>query len=186
MGNMTSYNNKFLKVKDGVVLTPIIDKVITSLDPYFEKHPSFVTSGLRTPNDQLRIIRNALTSHGLANEFKDAFEKQIFDRITFQGESVYAWQPGWSKLLNIGFVVNPPYTAKALFDYFRPGSADNRKGKIIGQTPHKDGTAFDIGGGANGITDELACIQKAMGDKLPGLKGFLAEHGNNAVHCDCY
>lgn len=182
---MTSRNNKFLKVKEGVVLTPIIDRVITALDPYFEKCPSWVTSGLRTPEDQLRIIRNALKARGLSNEFKEAFDKGLTDKVTFKGKTVYAWQPGWSKLLNVGYIVNPPYTAEVLFDYYRPGSAENRKGKMIGPTPHKDGTAFDVGGGADGIKGELACIEKAKADKLAGLKGYLAEHGNNAVHCDC-
>jgi hypothetical protein len=182
---MKALNNKYLKVKPGVVLTPIIERVIVSLDPYFEKCPAWVTSGLRTPADQLRIIRNALQARGLDKVFNDTFAKGLTDKISYEGKQVYAWQPGWSKLLNVGYIVNPPFTAEVLLDYFRPGSKENRKGKFIGQTPHKDGTAFDIGGGGDGINSELAVIQQALNDKVPGLKGFLAEHGNNAIHCDC-
>lgn len=183
---MDATKNTHLIVKPKVVLTPIIIPVIVALDTYFRKHDikAFVTSGLRSPEDQLEIIRNQIRARGLDKLFPEVF-LGINEKVKYYDKTVYAWQLAWSKLLNLGFVVNPPYTAECLLDYYRPGSSDNRKGKFIGQSPHATGSAFDIGGGPNGINDELIPVREAVNDKLPGLKGFLAEHGNNAIHCDC-
>jgi hypothetical protein len=91
---------------------------------------------------------------------------------------------GWSALLNAGVIINPPKRAKVLMDYIRGGV--NRKGSFINESPHFRGTAFDIGGGDGGIDAELKVIQKALSSgKIKGLVGILAEHNNNAVHCDC-
>lgn len=178
--------NRFLLIKDGVILTEHIRPVISALDEYFEKAnvTAWVTSGLRRPEDQLRIIRNELNRRGLSQYYQDAFE-DIGKKITFEGEEVYGWQPGWSKLLSVGFIVNPPYPAKCLMDYFRPGSDENRKGKIIGDSPHTRGTAFDISGGADGLKNETEVVHKAMG-KVKGLKGYLIERNQNCLHVDCY
>src|SRR5688572_199724 len=183
---MESINNKWLRVNKSVILTEHIDPVIRALDPFFEtfKLVSHVTSGLRGPEDQLRIIRGALVTRGLADEYPEAFES-ITGKITVDGEEVFNWQPGWSRLLNLGFIVNPPYHAKALMDYFRPGSISNSKGKVIGQSPHASGRAFDIGGGPDGVTQELRVIEAAMG-KVKGLRGFLLERANNCLHVDCH
>lgn len=181
---MKSPDNKFLIVKKGVVLTEDIDPVIHELDAYFKAANVFavVTSGLRDAAAQLRIIRSALTTRGIAKDYQDAFD-DIGKKIEYEGEEVYAWQPGWSKLLNIGYIVNPPYPAKVLMDYIRPGSTENKKGKIIGATPHATGLAFDVGGGANGLNDEIKVIESAKG-KIKGLKGYLIERNNNAIHVD--
>lgn len=176
--------NKFLIVRSNVVLTEHIDEVIFTLDPYFEKAnlKAYVTSGLRDALAQLRIIRNGITKYKLANKYPETFE-DINKKIVFEGKEVYGWQPGWSKLLNLGYVVNPPFPAEALMNYFRPGSTENSKGRMIQASPHYRGTAFDIGGGANGINDELAVLQGAT---VPGMKGFLVERTNNAIHVDCF
>lgn len=180
-----SINNKFLLVRPGVILTEHIDPVIFALDEYFKQAnlKSYVTSGLRQSEDQLRIIRTELTRRGLAGEFQEAFES-ITSKTKFEGEEVYCWQPGWSKLLNLGFIVNPPYTAKVLMDYFRPGSTSNSKGRTIGQSPHTSGRAFDIGGGPDGLANELKVIEQANG-KVKGLKGYLLERNQNCLHVDC-
>ena len=177
-----SLNNKNLIVRSGVVLTEHIDPVIHALDEYFNGHLSYITSGLRDAESQLRIIRDALTRKGIAGDYQEAWDN-ITSKITFEGEEVYGWQPGWSKLLNIGFIVNPPYPVKCLMDYVRPGSMTNRKGSIIQASPHFHGTAFDVGGGNDGITQEAIILQEAIG-KVKGLKSCLLERNNNAVHCD--
>ena len=179
-----SLNNKYLIVRNGVVLTEHIDPVIHALDEYFNGHLSYITSGLRDAESQLRIIRDALTRKGIAGDYQEAWDN-ITSKITFEGEDVYSWQPGWSKLLNIGFIVNPPYPAVALMDYFRPGSQENKKGKMIGDSPHTRGTAFDIGGGKDGVVNEAIVMEHAMKAKVSGLKGYLIERNNNAVHVDC-
>ena len=178
-------NNKFLLIKDSVILTEHITPVIERLDPFFAAHnlTAWVTSGLRRPEDQLRIIRNELNRRQISGEYQDAF-RDIGEKTEYEGEEVYAWQPAWSRLLNLGFIVNPPYPAKVLMDYYRPGSTENRKGKIIGDSPHTRGTAFDIGGGKDGVVNEAIVMEQAMGN-VKGLKGYLIERNNNAIHVDC-
>jgi hypothetical protein len=176
----------WLTVDESVVTTPTIEAGILKLETYFEKHKvrARVTSGVRGPSDQLRIIRRALVNKKLDAQFPECFNKNIDDKITWNGKQVYAWQPGWSKLLNVGYIVNPPYAAECLLDYYRPGSIENKKGHVIGQTPHINGKCIDVGGGVDGIAQELKPIQDAYNNKV--LKSFLPEHGNNAVHCDFF
>jgi len=111
----------------------------------------------------------------------------VEDLDVYDGKQVYAWQPAWSRLLNLGVIVNPPEQATVLFDYFR--GAENRKGALIQPSPHFKGTALDIGGDVDGIEgkeSELAVVQAALDSKqIPGLKGFLAERLQSCVHVDC-
>lgn len=187
---MTAKDNKFLKVREGVILTPIIEPVIIALDKYFEKAncSAWVTSGLRSADDQLRIIRNELIKRKLDAKYPDAVSKSVNEKIAHEGQTIYAWQLGWSALLNVGFIVNPPVAAICLMDYISNGV--NKKGQLINASPHFQGLAFNIGGGADGIsgtvTNELAVIQSAVNDKIKGIKSFLAERNNNALHINCY
>lgn len=183
---MTSTANKFLLIKQSVVLTEHITPVIEALDKYFEEARliAYVTSGLRSPEDQLRIIQNQLKARGLDKYYPEAFG-HIGGKYIFQGQSVWNWQPGWSKLLSVGFIVNPPYPATVLMDYYRPGNSVNKKGQLIGDSPHTRGLAFDIGGAQDGVVNEAQVIEKAKG-KVKGLKGYLVERNNNAIHVDCY
>ena len=177
--------NNFLLLKEGVILTEHIRPVIDALDPFFEEANliALVTSGLRRPEDQLRIIRTELNRRALSHYYQDAFD-EIGKKIQYEGKEVYGWQVGWSKLLSVGFIVNPPYAAECLMDYYRPGSSENRRGKVIGDSPHTRGVAFDIGGGPDGVTNEAQVIERAMG-KVKGLKGYLIERNQNCVHVDC-
>lgn len=178
---MTSKDNKWLIVNSKVKLTPVIEPVIIALDKYFEaaNFKAAVTSGLRDANDQLEVIRGYLTKKGIAKQYPQAMAGRV-DDYEF-GE--YSWQMAWSHLLHLGIIINPPLKAKCLmhttFDKV------DRFGKVINQTPHAKGTAFNIGGGGNGVTDEAAILQKALADKIPGLASFLVERENNAVHCNC-
>lgn len=181
---MKSLHNKWLIVNPHVVLTKHIDQVIFDLDAHFAKVKlvSQVTSGLRDALSQLRIIRNALTRRGLAELYLDTFE-DINKKIEWEGKEVFAWQPGWSALLNIGYVVNPPFPAEVLMNYYRPGSTENSKGKIIQSSPHFRGTAFDVGGGPNGLNDEVAVVEAS---KVKGIKSWLRERENNCLHIDVF
>jgi len=180
---MGAKDNKWLVVKEGVVLTPIIEPVIAALDAYFERHKlkAFVTSGLRDADDQLRVVRSYLTRKGLNQKYPEAMLCNVGDK---NADGTYVWQMAWSNLLNVGVIINPPFRAVCLMNYVRNGV--NKKGQWIGQTPHASGTAFNVGGGNNGIMDELAVLNEALKEKkIPGLKSFLAERENNALHCDC-
>lgn len=180
---MTAKDNKWLVVNPGVVLTPTIEPVIIALDEYFGRHQlkAFVTSGLRDADDQLRVIRSYLVKKGLNTKYQNAMLCKVTDK---ESDGTYVWQMAWSNLLNVGVIINPPIAAKCLMNYVRNGV--NKKGSTIGQTPHASGTAFNVGGGNNGIMDELAVLNEALKEKkIPGLKSFLAERENNALHVDC-
>jgi hypothetical protein len=187
--NMKASENKFLIVRSGVKLTPIIEPVICALDKYYEEFgiKALVTSGLRNPEDQLEIIRSYLVNKGLKDSHPECFGHKVDEKFVVAGKEqyglLYSWQTGWSKLLSIGVIVNPPLAAHCIYDYMRNGV--NKKGLVINGSPHFKGTAFDIGGGADGIATELKPIQKALEDKLPGLINILPERENNAIHCDC-
>lgn len=181
-----SLHNKWLIVQDHVRLTSQIDPVIADLDRFFaeENLRAFVTSGLRTVRDQLVIIQKYIVRKGLDSKYPESvFCKDVHVRFEWEGKQVYQWQPGWSALLNVGVIINPPLPAECLLDYINK-DGNNRKGAIIGQSPHFTGGAFDIGGGSDGINNELEVIKKALATGIKGIKGYLPEHNNNAVHID--
>ena len=180
---MNAYDNKFLIVKPSVRLTPIIIPVIIGMDKYFQEANviGYVTSGQRSSMDQLETIRKYAVRYKIDKEFPEILTTIVMDK---NEDGTYVWQRPWSRLLNRGIIINPPMPAKVLFDYIRNGK--NKKGAIIGHSPHHDGRAFDIGGNVDhDITNELPPVQKAFADKLPGMKGFLPERNNNCIHIDC-
>ena len=183
---MKASNNKFLTINHGVVLTPVIEPVIVHLDQFFQAAGlrARVTSGLRDAVSQLNIIKRYLRVRGL-----DARYPEVMDLLAPDQKigTQYVWQQAWSHLLNVGVIINPPLAATVLMDYRNPRTGKNMIGQVINQTPHARGICFDIGGagGADAtIADELEVVKRAAG-KVPGLVGYLAEHNNNAIHCDC-
>lgn len=194
MNNFRSVNNKWLTVGKNVVLTNIIDPVIAELDPWFEQFGvrAVITSGLRDAQRQLMIIQHLAEQHGIDQEFPE-IRRATLDGITnFAAQAVPVWAPAWSRLLNLGVIVNPPKPCVTLFDYNRRDASGKltryrRAGYRIGTSPHFEGTAFDVGGGANKkITEELAPVKAAFESReIKWLKGYLPEHDNNAIHCDC-
>lgn len=183
-----SDSNKYLKVLPSVVLTPVIDYSIHEVDEYFKTCPSFVTSGLRDANDQLRVVREYLKLKGLDKECPGAMICGVTDKVWSDdhSETIYAWQYGWSRLLNAKVIINPPLPAKVLLDYFGPtNDGVNRKGNVIGASPHSAGLAFNVGGGNNGPQDEAACIEAALKGGVRSVASYLLERNNNALHVNC-
>lgn len=180
-----SDSNKFLKVSPGVVLTPVIDYSIHEVDPFFEHLPAVVTSGLRDPAAQLRVIRQYSLAKGVDKLYPAAMQCDVNAQVWSDEyhQMIYAWQLAWSKLLNVGVVINPPFAAPVLLDYFGPtGKGYNRKGSIIHQSPHTTGCAYNLGGGGNGPQDELACIEAAIKAGVKSIESFLLERENNCLH----
>lgn len=181
--------NTHLIVKTGVRLTDDIVPVIVAMDEYFKEAnlTAYVTSGERNSQDQLDIIRMYTKRYAVDEEFPEIKTCNVSQKIDFgEGKKIFTWQRAWSRLLNKNIIVNPPFPATVLFDYFRNGV--NKKGQEIGYSPHYYGKAFDIGGGIDhDIVNELAVVEKAVKEKkIPGMKGFLAERNNNCVHIDCF
>lgn len=184
MGNPR--DNKFLILCEGIVRTSITDSVISKLDKYFEQSElhAKVTSILRTQEKQLEIIQSYLIRYKLDGEYQDTMTCHVEDYHTNdKNEKIYAWQLAWSKLLNIGIIINPPVKAVVLLDYIKQGV--NKKGEFIPESNHFSGKAFDIGGGSD-ISEELYVVSDAMKkDKLLGIKNYVVERQNNCLHINC-
>lgn len=191
---MLAKDNQWLKVKPGVVLTPIIEPVIVGLDRKFSqaKKEAWITSGKRDPAGQLRVIVDLALQHLLGNEFDFLGSMTLETTTEFEGQPVLAWRVVWSRLLNLGVIVNPPEKSKTLMDYNRVDEASGHlvlykpPGYEIDASDHFLGTCADIGGGDNGISDELAIVQAALAAKdVPGLVSCVIERKNNCVHFKC-
>jgi hypothetical protein len=175
---MDDLNLKALQFRAGVIRTAATDPVIKKLDDYFAAagHIAYITSVLRTPEAQLLIIQNyAQEKAVIASNFVLTFDQTgVLENVTSP-----LWQIVWSQLLSKGILVNPPRAAMVLTDYMKDGV--NKKGEIIQPSAHFLGIAFDIGGGENGIADELAIVQKAA--DTVGINYVRVERENNCVHC---
>ena len=181
---------KNLTLRAGVHLTPSISRTLELMDKYFDGEPSVITSGLRTQQDQISIIMQKLIRHKKDVEFKEfvwGVEQRSHPADTVHVDELdrdlFWWQRAWSRLLNMGDIVNPPLPAEVLFDYYRPGSTNNKKGEIIQISPHQRGLAFDIGGGDD-LLGKSKCVVKAVESRECFISNFLIEKINNAVHVD--
>lgn len=170
-----SYENKNLLVPESIVLTPELDIVLQHIDKYWPPASETVTSGLRQPEDQLRIIRRYLKVKGIEKDYPVAMTCTIEQKIEREGKEYYAWQFAWSRLLNLGVIINPPFPAEVLEDYFR--NRVNKKGQTIQQSPHTRGKAFDLSG-----LDSLTIVKRLLEDKQ--IRGYLVERENNCIHVD--
>lgn len=178
---------KWIGINQWIVTAPAIDRTAAALDKYFENYPVTMTSGKRTAQVQLRIIQDKVKHHGIDKlypEFNLCFGSGAeFKTKIDGGEEYYFWQRAWSKLLNIGDIVNPPVPAEVLFDYYRPGSTVNGKGRVIGASPHAEGLAFDLAGHDIKEIGNRVHLAKENGDAF--VHGYLVEPVNSAVHVDC-
>lgn len=178
-------NNEYLTFADGVVRSVSTDKVIAKLEPFFAKrnHRAKVTSVIRTPEDQLRIINKYALDNNLHYENPLHYGNPNV-KVTEDSQEIYAWQITWSRLLNIGILINPPLRAKVLFDYWRNGI--NKKGRLINPSAHSTGKVFDIGGSGGrdfSVSDEVEILSEALvQDPALGILRFIIERKNNALH----
>lgn len=158
------------------------------LDSYFDGEPSEISSGLRTPKDQIYIIHQKAKRHGVEKEFPEFLANMdkppdFTVHLSDINRDLYWFQRTWSRLLSIGDIVNPPIPAEVIFDYYRPGNPRNKKGEIIQISPHQRGTAFDIKGGTR-LLEKAKRVMKAFQNGDAFLNSYLVEHVNNCVHCD--
>lgn len=168
-------NYKFQgKVYRKVILTPELDIVACAIDKYWPPASEIMTSGVRVPEDSLRIIRGYLVSEGLDKKYPEAIGCKIDEKYS---NGQYLWQMAWSNLLNIGLIINPPFSARCLMDYWRDGI--NKKGQVIGQSPHVKKKAFDLSG-----IDSLVIVKRLVEDKM--IKSYLLERKNNCIHMDVF
>jgi hypothetical protein len=180
--------NKFLRVKDGVKLNASLDMAVVTLEPWFAaaQLEAWVTSGIRTSEDQLQTILKYCIKHGVDKQFKEILTCGVMDKIDLGDQgTIYTWQRAWSRLLNIGVIVNPPMPARCLMDYWR--NNENRKGILIGHSPHYYEKAIDISGGSDrSPVNEAEVVKKAIAARVPYIRGYLLEPKNNCCHVDTY
>jgi hypothetical protein len=193
VNNMFDKKDDYLEVLDAVVLTAAIEDSITAVRPYFEKAglKAFVTSGKRDPSDQLRIIRDYSINkkiRGLYPEFSQglflnwSLDKKVKFQIDGVDREIFWWQQTWSKLLNIGVLINPPITAECLMDSLR-ANGTNRKNCVIPASSHFSGKAWDIGGGDDhNPTNEYQVIEEAKKDQNTRIFSLTLERENNCIH----
>lgn len=183
---MKATENKYLKVQASVVLTPTIEETICLLDPWYEKHDlkAFVTSGVRTYDEQLRIIKERAVACGLALEHPDLAHADLNVPIMFDGKLVPMWQLVWSECLTRGQMVNPPTPSACLFPYTKPDGGKRAAGNVVPTSPHQKERAFDIGGGQS-LDSVVLVVSEAFASKsLPTLAGYLKEPAQNCCHVD--
>lgn len=195
----SAYDNKNLIVPDHedyefqgkkykkAILNDYTNSKLTAIDKYWPPNSEIVTSVIRTSEDSLRIIRQYLHSKNLARVHPEAMTCEISE---LNESNYFVWQKGWSNLLNIGIIVNPPLPAICLMDYFRDGLDErgqpikiNKKGQVIGQSPHIPDPKNPMKGAADlsGL-DSLTIVKRLAEDKM--IRGFLVERANNCIHLD--
>ena len=186
---MLAYNNRWLVVPGHVNLTDVVDPVISRLDHWFARYNQRgeVSRALVTAVAQLSLIRRQVMARPLFAMYPEIEHARLEDRMFWHDQYVFTWQPAWSALLNIGYIVNPPRPAECLMDYWRNGV--NKKGQLIRESPHQRGTAFDVRGSTgedHTIADELRVLERAYhSGEFPDIAGYLPEHLNGCVHIDC-
>ncbi len=181
----TTFPLRNIEILPNVVTSLAINRCLFAIDPHFIDLPCTVTSGVRTKADQMRIIIEKVKKYGIDKLYPEWTEnegKDISVIVPVGDQELYWWQRGWSKLLNIQEIVNPPIPAEVLFDYIRPGDTINRKGRIIGVGPHYDGNSFDLSG--NDIHKIGKKIDLCFFKPETFIKGYLIEVVNNCCHID--
>jgi hypothetical protein len=166
---------KALSFLKNVIRTPETDKVIEKLDNYFVKAglKRYITSVKRSPLDQIGIIEGYAKQKGLMH-----ITESMEGEYPFEGSQYPKWQVMWSQLLSKGLLINPPYPAKVLTDYYKNGV--NQKGVMKNPSGHFTGKCFDIGGSDN-VQKTYDIVNQAKNDGI-GIVLVILERENNCVH----
>lgn len=163
-----------------ITTNELIDRTLINLEPLVPKSVVLkITSGVRTPGDQLMIIAKYALVKGII--FPEFEAGDVNSKVIIEGKLLYKWQRTWSQLLNIGIIINPPLAAEVLFDYIKNGK--NKKGQIIQPSPHFTGRAFDIGG-SSGINKVIPILIEAVKQGI--IKDYLVERANNCLHVNLF
>jgi hypothetical protein len=143
------------RLDPGVILTPKLRIAIPKLLPYMPPGV-LISSGYRSPERQLHVMRNLARKHGIAWREDAAVELPE------------TWVEAWHALLKKGVVVNPPVPAKG------------PDGRLIQATPHAKGQSFDVRGAS--LEAIRAGLEKAKGEGVAILPQIKAEPVNDCVH----
>jgi hypothetical protein len=176
-----------LTIKDGVILTDSIRPGIAQLDAAYKDRniSGLVSSGLRTPERQVDVIRGLAKDAGLEFDYLDSMN--LNSTTSYSGAVVFQWQIVWSKLMSLMFDVNPPIAATLLMDRFIGGV--NKRGKVYPPTEHSFGISFDIEGeyGGQQLLDIYtnAFLDAVKENEVPAIISYTKEVKNNCLHLNC-
>ena len=189
-------DNKFLipSTINPPIITPLIERGAVGLEEYFAKHNihAFITSGGRTEEHQLDIIRMYCKQKGVDVEFPAILTCTVDELIQFGDEPIPAWLPALNRLLQKGIMINPPRPVNTLWDYLRSDSTARPAGTHLDRSEHQKallpGTkiaALDIGEGNHSLAEIELPVKEALAEKkIIELVGCRFEAANRAVHCD--
>lgn len=150
-------------------ITIPIERALSDLKPYFRAAGLRVkvTSGYRSPNYQLGLIKRKAINYGLDKKYPSIRTATVDD--------MESWRGAWDELLNVkGYIINPPVPAVS-----RIGE---RAGRRIGASPHSSGKALDLSSGNPGDLDRIAAVLRQYREDGGPIKQILIERVNNAVH----
>lgn len=157
-------STNFITIASNAVLNPQIESVAKALDEHFRKANLKVTltSGYRSPQDQLRLIRTQAIQRGL---------DRLYPSITTATvDNVESWLNAWDDLLHRQkYIINPPV----------PATSRIVPGKQYSASPHSSGLAFDLSGAD---LDRIAKVVQGYCQQGGPLRQILVERNNNAVH----
>lgn len=159
-----------------VVLTPYLESIVERMGSFTGNRIVRLTSGVRTVQEQLGVI--AYWALKMKVQFPEFDRFDLHGKTVVDGKELYRWQRTWSKLLNLGIIVNPPLAAECLEDYIVDGH--NKKGEIIEGSSHSRATALDF------VCDEgldimLNIVKEAQKAGVP-IKSYRVERKQYCVH----
>jgi peptidoglycan hydrolase-like protein with peptidoglycan-binding domain len=152
-----------IAISSGVVLNPTIENAIRGLDEHFRRANLRVTltSGVRTAERQLGIIREQARNRGIDKKFPSILTATVDD--------IPSWKGAWEELFHgHGFIVMPPKKVRS-----------SRNNVEYSTSPHVAGTAMDFSGAD---LNRIASVVKNYCAAGGTVSQILIERKNNAVH----
>ncbi|MBX3606681.1 MAG: peptidoglycan-binding protein [Piscinibacter sp.] len=162
-GRSGPIGTRFISIASRALLTPPIEAAAKALDAHFERAGMAVTltSALRPPQDQLRLIRDQAIKRGIDRQYPSIHTATV--------ENVDSWLGAWDELLHTHkYVINPPVAATSRLT-----------GKRYSPSPHTTGFAFDLSGSD---LDRIAAVVSGYCREGGAVRQILIERRNNAVH----
>ncbi len=156
-------SGSYIQVNPRARLTPPITTVVRELESYFRSADLRVrlTSGYRSPQDQLELIKGKAIEYGL--------DKKHPSIQTATVDDVESWHSAWDELLhNYGYITNPPIPVVSRIT-----------GKRYGASPHSTGKAFDLSGAD---LDRIAAVVERYKREGGPIGQVRIEPVNHAVH----
>jgi hypothetical protein len=163
LGTNGQSSGSYIQLNPRARLTAPIARAVGQLEPYFRNAnlPVRLTSGYRSPQDQLELIKGKAIKYGLDKKYPSIQTATVDD--------VESWHSAWDELLhNYGYITNPPVSAVSRIT-----------GKRYGASPHSTGKAFDLSGAD---LNRIAAVVQRYKKDGGSIGQIRIEPVNHAVH----